>query len=912
MRKAIISAVAAIMAGLFLMLNYCMTPSKQVYCYTVDSSGTLYTVAEYNATSGMRIIGGENNADYTVNLEKVIGRGIQYNDIICVGDNVYLLSEGYNGSENVVQVNRFGKDGSHLGPVLALTLDPDYAYYTAAFCETYDYSNNCARLFVTLCTGKTIYLEEIMSDSTAGDPSRYTLGSGNTAIWAGVYGQAVIYLDADRRVHAINNNVNDTTLDIESVNFDSPFMISNLIYGVDLSDVSMSGIALSEDPKSKLVLGGKYMDDLGEINSDTELAPGVRFSDLRKIRYTGWASDGFRYHFLGIQKNGSERGKIYEFNQGGNLVNVFDEPLLPVGRGLLMSGLLAIGVFAAAFLLLWIVERLLALRKVVIKQALISCVLVAVSFCLMLFSSRQLIRGLINNTETSALSDILDYIAEEIDVDSFVENGISDDMMECIRRFEERESSYYGGNKGYFLSHMKTNVSVEFIRVARMVDGEYYYSYYYGKQTPEALASYHTSEKTLNAIKQLDRKQVLVTQSFALDIEWYEVSIPLYDSSGNNVGFLMTGVEYDSLQSSVKNVSVWLTSFWCMILCEICVVFLLFLIKLLSPMKKIKKAVSEISEGRIGTRVTLKTNDELQDIAASFSEMSVKLEKYFNDINLISKAYERYLPKDFFRLMGKGSVLEVSPEDSRDVVLVYLFIAIDMSGVHRAGADGFSALNRIYGLVSMTVSAFGGAVQSLDDRQMTCIFSEDTASAVESALTIREKLTAEGLSDADVRISLQRAKSTIGVIGTGEAMKPVTVSSAIEFNRYISAIMEQFDLSCVITEHVAEALCGVNITTRYIGLMSELCGLSGSRFDIKLYDVPEGCMGEEKQLRLSTLSAFNSGMEAYAQGNTREARSRMIEVLRVNRGDLIARHYMMLCEKQVSLLKENKDELRNN
>ncbi len=912
MRKAIISAVAAIMAGLFLMLNYCMTPSKQVYCYTVDSSGTLYTVAKYNTISGMRIIGGENNADYTVNLDKVLGGDLQYSDMICLGDNVYLMSDGYSGADYVTQVDRFGKDGSYLGPVLTMKLDPNYAYFTAAFCEAYDYSNKCAKLYATLCTGESIYLQEIMLDSTVGELRRYSLGSGNAANWVGVYKDAIIYMDANSRIHVINSDKTDTTLDIEPVNFDSPFMISSLIYGVDLADVSMAGISLREDPKSQLIFGGKFIDDLGDINADTELAPGVRFSDLRKIKSTEWAAEEYRYHFLGIQKNGSERGKIYEFNDGGSLVNVFDEPLLPVGRGLLMSGLLAIGVFAAAFLLLWIVERLLALRKVVIKQALISCVLVAASFCLMLFSSRQLIRGLINSTETSALSDMLDYIAEEIDVDSFAENGISDEMMECIRRFEERESSRYAGNNGYFLSHMRTNVSVDFIRVARMVDGEYYYSYYYGKQTPEALASYYTSEETLNAIRQLDQKQVLVTQSFALHIEWYEVSIPLYDSSGNNVGFLMTGVAYDSLQSSVKNVSVWLASFWCTILCEICVVFLLFLIKLLSPMKKIKKAVSEISEGRIGTRVTLKTNDELQDIAASFSEMSVKLEKYFNDINLISKAYERYLPKDFFRLMGKGSVLEVSPEDSRDVVLVYLFIAIDMSGVHRAGADGFSALNRIYGLVSTTVSAFGGAVQSLDDRQMTCIFSEDTASAVESALTIREKLTAEGLSDADVRISLQRAESTIGVIGTGEAMKPVTVSSAIEFNRYISAIMERFDLSCVITEHVAEALCGVNITTRYIGLMSELYGLSGSRFDIKLYDVPEGCIGEEKQLRLSTLSAFNSGMEAFAQGNTREARSRMIEVLRVNRGDLIARHYMMLCEKQVSLLKENKDELRNN
>lgn len=910
MKKVIFSALAAIAAGLYLMLYYCLTPSKQVYCFTADSDDTLYTVAQYNTTSGIRITGGSRNADYTVNLNKVIGENYQYFDILCIGQEVYLLGEGYDGTDSAVRVDRFSTDGKYLGMVLSIKLEDGVTYFTTNFIETYDCSeSNRKSYYVTLCQGSSIYVQKIMSGGRSEDLKRYSLGDGNTADWAGIIsGGTIVFQDADGRYNVINSDMEIVQLDTGAYNFASQCMIENTIYGVDLTNISLSGLYFFNDGDGGIGTG--FIDNVGGMRADTEIADGILFSDLRNVRNVPTDDNGGSYNFMGICKEDGQRGKIVIFSLNGGDAKVYDEPLLFAGNGLLMSVGLAATVFVAVFILLSVISRLLALRKVIVKQVLISVIIIAASFSFMMYSSRVLMERLLDNNETSALGDMLDYIAEDMDIDSFAENGIDDDTALTIDRFEERLPLSFSINGGLILSHMKANVSAAFIKVARLVDGRYYYSYYYGMQTPEALASYYTSQDTLDKIDILEDRDILVTKSISLNREWFEVSRSLFGSSGDRVGFITIGLDHDSLQNSAKSVSLWLASFWCAFICVMCAMFLLFLVKLLSPLKKIKKAVSEVSEGRIGTRVTLKTNDELQDIAASFSEMSVKLEKYFNDINLISKAYERYLPKDFFRLMGKGSVLEVSPEDSRNVVLVYLFVVIDTSRVH-SETGGLAALNRIYGLVSETVSAFGGAVQSLDDRQITCIFSEDTSSAVEAALTIREKLTAESLSDADVRISLQRAESTIGVIGTGETMKPVTVSSAIEFNRYISAIMDKFDLSCVITEHVADTL-GSGITVRYIGLMSELYGLSGSRYEIRLYDVPEGCTGDEKQLRLATLAAFNSGMEAFAAGNTREARCRMIEVLRVNRGDLMARHYMMLCEENVSLLKENKDELRNN
>lgn len=910
MKKIIISAAAALIVGIVLALRFCLTPSEQVYCFTLSGEGTLYTVAKFERGNFLRVVNQEKGLDRTERLDDVI-KVRQYLDIICYRSELFLMSQGVDGDKPFLRVDRFTADGSWKGEVLTIPLSSETLFFSADFCEAYDQDReNPDILNVVLTNTDQIFTQEIGSGGKTGELRRYALEEGTSPGWAGVTAYGVVYFDSDDHICFIDSDMKQRKFNIDKVNLEDPFMFSHAIYGVSLNDISLSGFLLESDYDEKAITDIYYVPGLGNSSADREIADGIRFSDLRDVGVTSWSSQS-GYYFIGIVKPDGERGKIVCFSDASGNSKVYDEPLLPLGRGILVLLIVSGCIFVGVLLLLFIGGRLLSLRKVVVKQFLISLVLIAVSFGIMFSTSNVFMKRILNSTETVALRDILDYVAGGIDEEAFDTGVLPDETLTLMQEYEDRSKPLYTLDDDLYFPRMYTLGSVAFIRVAKLVEGKYYYIYYYGSQEPGALASYYTSTDTLDMIRELTPDEYLATTSHSQNRKWMEESRAIFDSAGNNIGFVMAGCEYNELELSVSQAALRLSIIWGFLFTVICAAFLLFLVKLLYPLKKIKKAVSEISEGKIGTRVVIKTNDELQDIAASFSEMSVKLEDYFNSINVISKAYERYLPKDFFRLMDKRSVLDVSPEDSREVVLNYLFIGINMNRLHSAGTDGFSALNRIYGLVSATVSGFGGAVQSLDDRQMTCIFSGETSSAVEAALSIREKLTAEALNDAEVKITLQRADSTIGVIGTGEAMKPVTVSSAIEMQQYIAAVMKEYDLSYVLTDNVKKALCGVNVTLKYIGTLSELGGISGKRFEIGLYEVPEGCCGEEKQLRLSTLAAFNRGMDEYRAGHIREARSHFIEVLRVNRGDLIARRYLMLCEGG-DFLKENKNELKTN
>lgn len=911
MKKVIISLVLAIVAGLVTTIKYCVTPSDIVNCFTVDENGMLYIISQYD--DGIYMLrSGEGVQDKAVDMNELLGNGRQYLDIISVHDELYVLSQGMDEAYDLyVYVDRFDKDGGWKGCMSSIPLDNYSHVFDASFSEFYNYElENIDKVYVTVCTGNKIFAQEIGRNGRTGELERYVV-DGMTPYWANRFQEGVVFRDNRSRYYIIDNDRDLISIGSPGIYLERPFTnFGMMIYGVDLSDISMGCLIMSfgEDGST---IGLQSAVGLGSISADREVADGITFSDLRNFKASSViASNSF--FFMGLSKPDGERGQIVTFNDYDSNSKVYDEPLLPPLRGIIFGLVVAGAVFAAALLVLFIIGRLLALRKVVVKQVLISVVLLACAFGVMYSSFYRFISNFIDNAQSVSLSDTLAYISKSVDAEG-LSDGLSDEELALLDEYQGRISPLvYMDRSMLFPDLFATNATIQFVRVAKADEDGFRYVYNLGLLEPAANAKYYTSQETLDKIAALPEGDFVVTRSKSDNRPWFEESCGIYDDDGNMTGFVMVGYQYDTVESSVRKTALLLSVIWCMIFAVICAVFLLFLVKLLSPLKKLKKAVSEISEGKIGTQVVVKTNDELQDIAYSFSEMSVKLKDYFNSINVISKAYERYLPKDFFRLMDKRSVLEVSPEDNRTLMLTYLFIGIDMSRVHTRGADGFALLNRIYGQVSMAVTAFGGAVQSLDDRRITCIFSGDTSGAAEAALTIREKLTAEELSDADVKITLQRAESTIGVIGTGEAMKPVTVSSAIEIQQYIAAVMKEYDLSYVMTGRVRDSLTGMNITARYIGSLSELCGVSDRRFeDISLYDCPEGCSDEMKQRRLATMAAFSRGMDAYAAGDLREARSRMIEVLRTDRGDLIARHYLMLCEGG-GFLKENKDELRSN
>ncbi|MGN1422268.1 MAG: HAMP domain-containing protein, partial [Oscillospiraceae bacterium] len=646
------------------------------------------------------------------------------------------------------------------------------------------------------------------------------------------------------------------------------------------------------------------------IAADSEIYDGVTFSQLRKVRVL--MDSDFSGNVTGIKDNGSDPRRIYMFDPFSAKTAEYPEAGFEIYKCVLVFLICAAAVFAAALLTGFLIRRLLAVRKVIVKQIMLVTAIIASVSVMLHFFLLDCMNNLVYSEAAAMFQDTLDYIELSIDSDQFRDSGLTEQQRELFRSYEYRATSDISNKSDFISRFIKTNFHICFVEIARLTDDGYKYEFYSNQLRGARVSYFITDEDRLERLTNMEKGVDIIGNSTELGTQWLESVRAVTDSSGKQVGFIQIGSENGPLDAQIHSYARVLTLFIMLFIIVIGVLFIVIMSGLLRPLKKLKKAVSEVADGKIGTTVSISSNDELQDVAASFSNMSRQLEKYFNNINVISKAYEKYLPKGFFRLMGKSSVLDVKPGDHSNAELTYLFIGIDRPSGRLSDEESFCALNAIYGVVSEVLGSTGGTIQSFSDKMITCIFIGGAAEAAESALTIQEKLGSRADIGAGINVSIQNSRSVIGVIGSGEAMKTVTVSPAIELQYFLRNIMSRFGLNFVITEEVLRELkaARLNITARRIGTVNELMG-EQTRFDIMLYELIDGCPDEEKKLRQAALGSYERALAALDGGNTAEARAQLISVLRVNRDDLVARQLLsgISGESEVNYDERSKDRL---
>ncbi|MGN0597650.1 MAG: HAMP domain-containing protein [Ruminiclostridium sp.] len=903
MKKIIVfSLILAIIAGIAGSLLFGLTPSQYILEFSVNGENSLYTISQY--THGVYLKKSDKNGIIFSHRLKYQNSG--YCGLITNNDRLYTLV--LDGSD--VVVDEYDLNGNYITEMLRLPNTP-FTTSSAALVQYFDETQDSATKLVTdvvMFTYSDVFIYPIYGD-TVQPLIHYSIDSEYGIVWAQRLFRSLYYMDQQGDIFIVTEQGNTHKLDIsdEFVPFDLTLSYYSLFF-TNLSDTSLMRffvMCYEEDGEEQIY----YDVPVQVMPADSEVYNGVAFSELRDLK--NFINTDFDDLMAGVSKEANKAGKIYIFNPITAMNVELPEPGFEPHVCLLVFLLCTAVVFAAVFIVCVLIRLLLSVRKVIVKQVmLIAAIIVAVSGLIHFFLLRGM--SMIVYSETAALlSDTLDLIDLSIDGNYFSKNGLTEEQRALFHDYEYREYKALDNKSDFMSRFISTDIEINFIEVARLIDGEYKYEYY-SNQRPGAQVSYFVDEKRLELFSNLTNGTDVISNSYELDTSWFEAVRCITDSSGKQVGFIQIGSEAGTLNTRIKSIAGAMTYIIMMFIVVISGFFLIIMAGLLRPLKKLKKAVSEVADGKIGTTVTISSNDELQDVAASFSDMSRQLAKYFNSINVISKAYEKYLPKDFFRLMGKDSVLDVNPGDHSTARLTYLFIGISRQSDKFSEEESFNTLNSIYSIAAEVLSGTNGTVQSFTDKMITCIFSGEAAEAAECALTVQEKLNSRSDINAHITVSIQSSPSVIGVIGSGEAMKTITVSSAVELQSCLTAIIQRFGLTFIVTEEVLSELqkAGLNITPRRLGTINLLLGADVKQ-DAMLYEIIDGCPDEEKKLRHATLRNYSDAISAMDENRLSEARAKLISVLRVNRNDLVARFMLseISGEREASDNERNQDRL---
>lgn len=882
MKKILIfSIILAVIAGIAGALSFALKPANYILDYAVYGEDTLYTISSYSHGTYLKT----SDKNGVISSQRLKHQNGAYNGIIADNDRVYTIA--LTGTEIVV--DEYDINGSYMKEMLRIPVS-GLGFYDSMLEQYFVTSDNQSPKFLTdvvLLTEKGVLIYPIYKD-TVQPMIRYDINSDTQIVWAQRGSDGLYYKDDIGQLNLLTNDGDIFTLNIGEgcVAYD-PHVAYFSLYFTDLSSVSLTQCFAYYDSDANEYL---MLDELEPqlLSSDAEIYDGVYFSELRNVNMIMDAH--YRDNITGFKKEEGSFGKIYLFDPYTAMNVEFPEPGFEISDCLFVFAICAAAVFTAVLLLSVLIRRLLAIRKVIVKQImLIIAIIAAVSTLVHVFLTVSM-TNLVYSEIAALLTDTLDYISLNIDGDEFRDSGLTPQQRKILRDYEYRIESSITNKSDFISQYIKTGYHISFVEVARLTPNGYKYEFYSNQQPGAQVSYFITEEERLEQYTNMEANVDIISNSTELGTRWFEAVCSVTDSSGKQVGFIQIGSDTGSVSMQIERFVNTMTVFVILFITIISVLFLVIMAGLLRPLKKLKKAVSEVADGKIGTTLSISSNDELQDVAASFSHMSRQLQKYFNNINVISKAYEKYLPKGFFRLMGKDSVLDVKPGDHSSAELTYLFIGINQPSVHLTEEEGFNTLNGIYGVVTEVLGSTNGTIQSFSEKLITCIFCGGAAEAAETALTVQEKLRSRPNISGGITVAIQNSRSVIGVIGSGEAMKTITVSPAIELQACLSEIISRFNLTFIVTEEVLEELknAGLNITARKIGRVNHLLGRD-TRFDEMLNEILDGCPDEEKKLRQATLRSFEKAICAAKDGDFSEARAQLISVLRVNRGDLIAR-----------------------
>lgn len=275
----------------------------------------------------------------------------------------------------------------------------------------------------------------------------------------------------------------------------------------------------------------------------------------------------------------------------------------------------------------------------------------------------------------------------------------------------------------------------------------------------------------------------------------------------------------------------------------------------------------------------------------------------------VDKSLYSFIPLRLLRDMGiekeeaqEKSLLGVKKE----FTCAYLSGGMDRSGVRKAETeDPFDLMNRTLSFSLPNIVKNNGSIEDFCDLTVRALFSGRAEDALTASIAICEEfLRSEGEEEDRSKlgipaIALTYGKIQMGVVGYRLRTSVVSMSTYTRLGAFLQKKAASLNARILITGMCAEQIPGFE--TRYNHRFLGKVFLKETGKEETLYDVYDGDEVAVRNLKRKTKTLFERGIKLYLQRQFAEARSCFIEVLKADRSDKAARHYLFLCDTNYNM-----------
>ena len=307
-------------------------------------------------------------------------------------------------------------------------------------------------------------------------------------------------------------------------------------------------------------------------------------------------------------------------------------------------------------------------------------------------------------------------------------------------------------------------------------------------------------------------------------------------------------------------------------------------------------AVESASKGRdTSVKIPQKTNRDYERIWLAARDVLEEKKRANYTRDKMFLAYSRFAPRNITSLLGKESMLEVTPGEYQKMRGIVVNVSLDWDR-DQSDTQLLEQMNKDFAVITKTqvdndgVLLFGEPTLG----SMHFLFEDSPKKAINFASNIIKLL-----ANRNPVILMHETKLTFGIAGTNEQAFTFIDSDDLELLQGITKKIQEYKVGMVMTEQMA-AYIDDSIKTRCIGYVN----LSDDGRNMNLFEVLDVLPVAIGKKRLANREQFKKALSMYYHNDFYLARNMFTEILKQDSDDEIAKWYVFACEDLLKLAGE--------
>ncbi|MEK8019348.1 MAG: adenylate/guanylate cyclase domain-containing protein, partial [Candidatus Parabeggiatoa sp.] len=299
------------------------------------------------------------------------------------------------------------------------------------------------------------------------------------------------------------------------------------------------------------------------------------------------------------------------------------------------------------------------------------------------------------------------------------------------------------------------------------------------------------------------------------------------------------------------------------------------------------------------------TADRFETLQLLSSQIAISIEnaRFYQEITDLNKAYERFVPHEFLRLLNKRSVVDVALGDQVEKEMTILFS--DIRGFtalseKMSPQENFNFINTYLSQMEPIITQYQGFIDKYIGDAIMALFPGQADEAVQGSIAMLKQLVeynqqrqSAGLDPIAIGIGLNTGALMLGTVGGQNRMDGTVISDAVNLASRIEGLTKRYGAALLISETTYARLSDAS---QYAIRTLDRVKVKGKSAPVTVYEVFDGDPPELIVLKLKTRDDFEQGLQHYRHKAFTEAIQYFKKMLAIYPEDTAAQIYLKRCE----------------